>query len=97
MSHEEQMRESSKIIEIGAMAVVSKQAGQRAPPEDKGMAKSSDDVLRMVDQMEKQLKLQELVDTEKGIRGCEMIREALTEKGPTAEGMRDEKADGTAK
>jgi hypothetical protein len=80
MSHEEQMRDSARVLEMGAMAVVAKNAGQRLIDEKGENGTQGDtDVLKLVDQMESQLKLQEVGDTAKGLRGCEMIREALND------------------
>lgn len=81
MPHHEQISESAKVLEIGAMVVVAKDAGKRSVNE-KGIETREEetDVWKLVGQMESQLKLQDVGDTEKGLRGCEMIREALADK-----------------
>jgi hypothetical protein len=87
MSHDEQVGKSARVIEIGAMAVVAKNAGQQVPGH--GGEKKGADVLLLVDQMETQLKLRDVGDKVKGLRGCEMIREALGDVEGGGEGGGD--------
>jgi hypothetical protein len=81
MSREDQVRASARVIEIGAMAVVAKHAGPSdvSPKTQEERNGDGADVLKLVDQMESHLKLREVGDTAKGLRGCEMIREALND------------------
>ncbi|KAF2278664.1 uncharacterized protein EI97DRAFT_440201 [Westerdykella ornata] len=90
MSHAEQLRTSAKVIEIGAMAVLNAasggKGGQQGMVGEEAEVQSNDEVLRLVDKMESHLKLQDVGDRDKGLRGCEMIREALGEGGGLDEG-----------
>lgn len=83
MSYEAQLAESPRIIEIGAMAVMkSISASQKFGGSEEEGENGKDHhgmLLRKLDEMEDCLK-QELRYCEKGLKGCEMIREALVEK-----------------
>lgn len=94
------MRDSARIIEVGAMVVVAAATPSRPRShylDNSGgdTANSEKDLLEMVDQMEKQLKLQdtERLDIEKGVRGCEMIRKVLTDARKAMQGMELENAE----
>ncbi|KAF2709929.1 hypothetical protein K504DRAFT_532960 [Pleomassaria siparia CBS 279.74] len=81
MSYEQQMAESPRILEIGAMAVVG--PPRRRKKNTAGDGEEENDnrgtLLMKLDEMESHLK-QELGHCEKGLKGCEMIREALVKK-----------------
>lgn len=83
MSHEEQLSKSLRIIEVGAMGVVNKGAGQHVSGTNRDV-QTTDDVLKMVNDVETHLK-QNQGDASKGLKGCEMIREALSESQDVAE------------
>ena len=76
MSHEMQMHESPRVIEVGAMAFIQNTSCMNRC---NGGNVSRGMLLRKLDEMEGHLKT-ELGEDGNGIKGCEMIREALMNK-----------------
>jgi hypothetical protein len=94
MSHADQIQCSSRVIEIGAMAVVSAQSIRQGREICKGMegsvCETEADVLRLVDMVERFFDVDDLGGGEKkkkkkekemGLKGCVMIRAAIALKG----------------
>lgn len=81
ISPDNQISVSARVIEIGAMAVVNKaKSGGLQSTEGAGSGwETEHDLLDIVDHVEAHLK-QELGEGADGVKGCEMIREALTSK-----------------
>jgi hypothetical protein len=93
MSHADQIQCSSRVIEIGAMAVVSAQSIRQGREICKGIkgsvCETEADVLRLVDMVERFFDVDTLGGGEKkkkkekemGLKGCVMIRAAIALKG----------------
>jgi hypothetical protein len=81
MSYEEQINQSPRIIEIGAMAVIN--TPRSTPVHSRCTSRSCGEkdttLLEKLDDMERKMR-EEMGECEKGKRGCEIIREALAEK-----------------
>ncbi|KAF2799352.1 hypothetical protein K505DRAFT_371071 [Melanomma pulvis-pyrius CBS 109.77] len=97
MSYDTQLAESPRIIEIGAMAVMRSISMSQKFDDNEEKGENGKDhhgmLLQKLDEMEDCLK-QELGYCEKGLKGCEMIREALVNKNEGEEENEEEKTMG---